>query len=81
MPMPSTVADAATLAALRRARQHCLDCARAANAMAEQLQERPGFGTRWGTACRRIAGDATSAYSQINASLEHLAYDPENPHA
>lgn len=74
-------ADYETLTALRRARQHCLNCARAASAMAEQMQDRPGFGTKSAAACRRIAGEASTAYSLINASLEHLGYDPENPHA
>lgn len=80
-PTPTREADAATLAALRGARQHCLDCSRAASAMAELMQDRPGFGANSAASCRRIAGHATSAYSQIVASLEYLAYDPKNPHA
>lgn len=78
---PPRVADEATLRALRSARQHCLECSRAASAMAEHMQDRPGFGAKSAATCRRIAGEAATAYSQINASLEHLAYDPENPHA
>lgn len=80
-PTPSHTADEATIRALRRALQHSLNCGRAALAMAEQMQDRPGFGTKSAAACRRIAGEAMAAHSLLSASLEHLAYDPENPHA
>lgn len=79
--LPPRTADEATLRALRSARHHCLNCARAANAMAEQMQDRPGFGANSAAACRRIAGEAATAYSRICASLEHLAHDTNHPHA
>ncbi len=82
MTLPSDpLLDPIMIRALRTARRNCHQAARAANGLADSLQNRPGYGTNCAATARRISAECTSAWHQINEVIQGADYDPENPHA